>query len=60
MSDMPTSSLGPEKPALLDISKVPDDSSKVTGDFSNVLNGQISAGDLAQGGNALPKRGNGK
>lgn len=57
MSDMPTSSLGPEKPALLDISKVPDDSSKVTGDFSNVLNGQISAGDVAQGGNTLPKRG---
>ena len=57
MSDMPTSSLGSEKPALLDISKVSEDSSKATSDFSNVLNGQMSGDEGAQGGNALPERG---
>ncbi|MAH74045.1 MAG: hypothetical protein CBC09_08140 [Cellvibrionales bacterium TMED49] len=57
MSDMPTSSLGSGKPALLDISKVSEDSSKSASDFSTVLHGQMPSGDVTQGGNVLPKRG---
>ncbi|MAJ80897.1 MAG: hypothetical protein CMK30_06185 [Porticoccaceae bacterium] len=57
MSELPTSSLGSEKPAVLDISKVSEVSSKATSDFSNVLHEQMSGEDSAQGGNALPKRG---
>ncbi len=57
MSDMPTSSLGSGKPVILDISKVSEVSSKATNDFPNVLHGQMSCEDSAQGGNTLPKRG---